>query len=174
MKKIFRAPHLLMLLAATLNGVMLFAPVAYASNFRSNIYAEVYGSWVNVVKALEPQSKPELIWFYEDIFLLLYSAFAVLGAGWLLFILFFQKGDAAKVKILPSATVVQLIHLGFGVLLYFHADSFVGVAAPEYLESSFQRELSLHVFIILFTISCRRRYRKAISAPQAGQQEMPS
>jgi hypothetical protein len=156
-----RYPHLLLLGASGLNLALLFAPVAYASNFRTNIYAEVFGSWATVQSATQINSIDQFIHGHQDVFIAMYALACICSTIGLWFILFFKRGDAAKIKILPVATVLQVGQLGLGLLLVFHSRSLVGDAAPQYLEFGFHRELLFHGFILGFTLSARRRYRKA-------------
>ena len=44
--RLFRAANIHLVLAGLLSGAMLFAPIAFASNFSANVHASIYGTWV--------------------------------------------------------------------------------------------------------------------------------
>lgn len=162
LRKVFRAPHLLLLLAACLCAAMVFAPIAYSMNFRNNINVEVYGSWMQMENLLEgTTNKVQTIYFYEDFFVFVYAFLSAFAAGFLLFILFLSRDNVQRTRRLVYANALLFLHIAWGLAIYFHASDSFGKIDPQYIESGFQREFMLHFFILMFTWMAKVRYRKA-------------
>ncbi len=150
--RLFRAANIHLVLAGLLSGAMLFAPIAFASNFSANVHASIYGTWVvldqDVGAGVDFVTKRYLFQ------LPLHLPYAILGGlvcFWLLAMVWINRDDISKRKALRSIFALAVLHAGFGILIRLFATNHVGQATNELsLESGFQREYFLHLFILYF------------------------
>lgn len=150
---------------------MLAAPIAYSANFRTNTYAEVNGAWVVVERLVgHGTTSSSTVPFYADFFVGGYVVITVASTAMLLYTLLLGGDDRRRTFLLVYSTGLLFFQLCWGLAVYFHANDFVGAAAEGYVENGIQREFSLHFFILLFTWSAKRRYRKAYERLLAGNQ----
>lgn len=156
--KIWRTGNLYLLLAGALSVALLFAPLAYASNFAAHLHASIYGSWVEVEHSLG----------HGVIFarhhwlpgLPLHYPYVVLGGMAALWgIMAVLAGDAGKQAArIRTMRYLALGHLLFGIVLRLLATSHVGDSdLPGAVTAGFQREFLLHGFVLYFQWRAWRR-----------------
>jgi hypothetical protein len=166
--RLFRAANIHLVLAGLLSGAMLFAPIAFASNFSANVHASLYGTWVVLDQDLGAGVN-----FVTTRYLFqvpLHLPYAILGGlvcFWLLAMVWINRDDVSKRKALRSIFGLAVLHAGFGVLIRLFATSHVGVSTNELsLESGFQREFLFHLFILYFIWRSLRNVTRNIRAKQ--------
>jgi hypothetical protein len=159
--KLFRAANIYLVMAGVLSAALLFAPLAYASNYSSKIHASIYGTWV--VLDHDMGSGMDDIRHRYLLQLPLHFPYAILGAALaILFILlaFYNRDDARKKKWGRILLGMVALQIGFGVLLRVFALNHVGSSSfASSLESGFQREFLLHFFVLYFVWRFLRRLR---------------
>lgn len=150
--KLFRIANLYLVMAGLLSGALLFAPLAYASNFTMRVHASIYGTWVVMDKDMGSG-----VDFVSTRYLLqvpLHWPYAVLGATLclgLIVIAFFNRDDFRKLKRARRMLWLGGLHVLAGALLRVFALQYVGTdTASHNLEAGFQREFLLHFFVLYF------------------------
>lgn len=163
MRRIFRAPHGLLLLATLLCLALLFAPITYANNFTTNVYVTLFGTWAKVENTLS-DAPGNIITYtcFEDPIHLLYAALTAANLIFLLYTLFLGGHDERRARLCALGVLLVFCQMGASLLLLFHAPSFVGTALPGDIERGFNREWAFHLFMLFFLVSARRRYRQAL------------
>ncbi|HEX2898154.1 MAG TPA: hypothetical protein VHS96_00390 [Bacteroidia bacterium] len=166
--RLFRAANIHLVLAGLLSGAMLFAPIAYASNFSERIHASLYGSWVVLdrdmgagVDFVTTRYLPQLPLHYP---------YAILGAVlfcWLLALVWLNRDDVRKQKALRLIFGLAVLHAGFGALIRFMALLHVGDGhVADSLDAGFQREYLFHFFVLYFLWRSLRNIGRNIKAGQ--------
>jgi hypothetical protein len=163
LRRIFRAPHGFLLLATLLSLALLFAPVAYAANFTTNAYAQLFGTWAQVEHTLQPGPGHWTTYTcLEDPLHLLYATAAAATLLFLLYSLLLGGNDERRIRLCSWGALFVLVQIGASLLLLLHVPSYVGGALPDDLERSLNREWAFHLFALLFVLNARRRYRLAV------------
>jgi hypothetical protein len=160
--RLFRAANIYLVMAGVLSAALLFAPIAYASNFSTKVHASIYGTWVVLNHDLG--SGVDDIRTRYLLQLPLHYPYALLGAGLALSLValaFYNRDPDQKRKWVRILMLMAVVQAGFAVLLRVFAMSHVGSSPFESnLESGFQREILLHFFVWYFVWRCMRRLRK--------------
>jgi hypothetical protein len=163
LRRIFRVPHGFLLLATLLSLALLFAPIVYAANFQTNVYAQLFGTWAQVENTLQPGAGHWVTYScFEDPLHLLFAAMTAATLAFLFYTLFWGGNDERRAKLCAFGALFVLGQVGASLLLLLHAPSYVGAALPANLERGFNREWAFHFFALLFLLNARRRYRQAL------------
>lgn len=162
--KLFRGANLYLALAGLLSGAMLFAPIAFASNFASGLHATVYGSWLVLEQSLghgvTTASSRTILQLPLQ---MPYAALAVIGCllSWIL--VFVNANGERKHVWIGRAMMLALVHLFWGALVRYLATTYVGTASlAADIEGGFQREFLLHFFILYFLWRAWRKQADAL------------
>lgn len=162
-RRIFRSSHWLLLLATLLTLALLFAPVTYASNFSTNVYAELHGTWGTVENTLlSGPGRWVTYTCFEDPLHLLYAAVTLASLLFLTYAVVLGGHDERRARLCGFGVLFVLGQIGASLLLWLHVTSYVGAALPENLESGLNREWAFHLFILLFLLRSRYHYRRAL------------
>lgn len=163
LRRIFRAPHGFLLLATLLSLALLFAPIAYAANFTTNVYAQLFGTWAQVEHTLQPGAGHWTTYTcFEDPLHLLYAAAAAATMLFMLYTLLFGGNDERRIRLASWGALLIVVQVGASLLLLLHVPSYAGGALPDDLERGLNREWAFHFFALLFVLNARRRYRLAV------------
>lgn len=144
-------------MSGVLSFALLFAPLAYASNFASKIHASIYGTWVVLDKDMGSGVDfvtKRFVWEMP-----LHYPYALLGLtlSVLLFrLVLVNRDDVKKQKQAKVLLYLALLQLGFAVLLRVFATQHVMPANldSDLVEAGFQREILLHLFVFYFIWRC--------------------
>jgi ABC-type Fe3+-siderophore transport system permease subunit len=157
--KLFRAANIYLLMAGLLSAALLFAPLAYASNYSSKIHASIYGTWVFLDHDMG--AGMDDIRHRYLLQLPLHWPYALMGAALavlLVMLAFYNRDGEQKKKWGRFLLIGVMVQIGFGVLLRVFALNHVGDSNFESsLESGFQREFLLHFFVLYFVWRFLRR-----------------
>lgn len=165
LRQIFSASHWLLLLALGLSIVLLFAPISHAANFQTNVYAQAFGSWIEVENtAGELRDTIRYIRFYQDPLLFFYTIATGLLILFSTYILILGGDNRRRGKLSKWACLIILLQMGLAVGLLFRIPSYVGQAIEGQIESHFQRESLFHLFALLFLWGAGRRYTRKADA----------
>jgi predicted outer membrane lipoprotein len=157
--RLFRAINVYLLLAGCMSLAMIFAPLAFASNFHDNVHASIYGSWITIEhEMVEGANQIEWLAFYKLPFNLVYSLVSLSCGFYLLAAMFYNHDDQQKRKRVLRAFIFVFFQLVFAVVLRLLARQFVGTSPDARdMESGFQREFYLHLFSLYFIYRCSRK-----------------
>jgi hypothetical protein len=150
--KFFSGTNLYLASAGLLSGAMLFAPIAYASNFAAGIHASIYGAWVQLETSMgHGVSLPTTIPLFDLPWHLPYAALGLVGLICCLVLCFINKAGERKQLWIGRCIMAAFGQMFWGVLLRMMAGNHVGYSAlPDSIDIGFQREMVLHLFIIYF------------------------
>jgi hypothetical protein len=169
--RLFCIANLYLLMAGLLCVAMLFAPLAYASNFPAKIHASVYGVWVvvdkdmgsgaNLVTRLGLASLP---------FHIPYALTGLVSALGLSGLVFYNRDLDRKLKGAFYLLTVVIVQLVSAVVIRILAVQHVGGNGyGPGIESGFHREIVLWFFVLYFLWRCIRRLRKMRQAVRKAQ-----
>lgn len=161
--RFFSGVNLYLALSGLLSGAMIFAPLAYASNFAIGHHASIYGGFVVLEQNLgHGMINAQTLELFQLPFHIPYVLCAVLALLACLGICFYNSDGAKKRLWVGRALILAFVHFLLGALLRFlgsvHVDA--GHAGAEVV-SGFQREYLLHLFILYFLW---RAWRKLANA----------
>jgi hypothetical protein len=169
--RLFCVANLYLLMAGLLSGALLFAPLAYASNFPAKIHASVYGLWVVVdkdmgsgVNLVTPLGLASLPFHFPYAVTGLVSALGLSG------LVFYNRDLERKQKGVFYLLVVVIAQLVSAVVIRMLALQHVGgTGYGSGIESGFQREFVLLFFVLYFLWRCIRRLRRMRQALRKAQ-----
>lgn len=158
LKGIFRTYNLYLLFAGLLSGAMIFAPLAYASNFESYSHVTIYGAWIKVeypnIDGSQAVAFKELLKLPLNLIYVVISSFLSLAT---FFLFLYNKEFAKKRKWLWYGFSLAVVQLLVAALLRIFASVFLpDIEVVGNMESGFLREYLLHFFILYFL------YRSAV------------
>lgn len=161
--RLLRGVNLYLAAAGLLSAAMLFAPIAYASNFAAGLHATVYGAWVNLEHSLgHGVTTSTTLTLLKLPFQIPYAILAVLACllAWVL--VFVNANAERKHTWIGRALILAAVHLMSGALVRYMATGYVGETdLPGGLEAGFQREFLLHLFVLYFLWRAWRKQSKA-------------
>lgn len=134
------------MLAGLLSWGLLFAPLAYAANFKDSVYAWLHGSWITITA----ENGSDHLLFYQNIGLFAYTVLAAGIGGTLLMLIFYPVDPIRKRRILLIAMLVMGGLLLLGFLLKSQLPNFLGSAPPEDMGLHFEMQFWLHFFPPIF------------------------
>ena len=150
--KFLRGVNLYLGLAGALSGAMLFAPIAFASNYATGRHATIYGAWVAIEQSVgQGVTAPSSLALLE---LPLHIPYALMGAigmlgAWVL--CFINRNGEAKLLWMGRVFMLAFVCMLWAVLLRYLGSSHVASdGGLDALDSGFQREFLLHPFILYF------------------------
>lgn len=161
-KGIFKTHNLYLAMAGMLSAAMIFAPIAYASNYESLSHVTIFGSWITIDRPLIEGSKAvEFRYLFQLPLNMVYVAISAALAGGLGFLALYNRDLSKKRKWLWWASGLAVLQVLFAILIRIFASVFLdNIESVDNMEFGFMREVYFHLFIIYFLFRATIRMKR--------------
>ncbi len=161
-KGIFKTHNLYLAFAGILSAAMIFAPLAYASNYESLSHVTIYGAWLSIDYPLVEGSKAvEYRYLLQLPLNICYVLVSGVLAGGLGFLAIYNRDLSKKRKWLWWASGLAVLQVIFAVLIRIFASVFLDdIESIDNMQVGFMREVLFHLFIIYFLFRASIRLKR--------------
>ncbi len=174
--RFFRGVNLYLGLAGLLSGAMLFAPIAFASNYATGLHVTIYGTWIEFEQSLgQGVTAPWSLALTEAPLHIPYALMGAIGLLGALVLCFINRKGEAKLIWMGRFFILAFVCMLWAVLLRYMDSSYVvSEGALSSLDSGFQREFLLHLFILYFMWRAWSKQSKGLRDDTAGAAAAPT